>query len=222
MFSILIVEQNVSLVTELQKLLSRKRYFITVCYQVSSAFDALENRQYDLVITASVLKDGEGIEIVEYLNRFSYETRCMILSTRPKYSDRIEAYKKGVDDFLVKPFNLNEFWWRFKSLCFKQKIKERNLLQLCDQVSIYPDEGLLKIEDRTTIIPKKESKILSCLLRHKTRVVGRDEITRWVWSDGEFVPKSVTLDVYIKRIRLKLGKYGEKLQTVRGFGYRIE
>src|SRR5690606_15900678 len=111
---------------------------------------------------------------------------------------------------------------RFKALCFRQKIKERNLLQLCDQVVIYPEEGLLKIEDRTTIMPKKESEILSCLVQHKARVVGRDEIARWVWSDGEFIPKSVTLDVDIRRILLKLETYTQRSQTVRCFDYRIQ
>jgi len=222
MFSILIVDQDIQLVNELQTLFSKKNYFLAICHQLSSAFKKLEERSYDLVISANIFNDGEGIELVEYLNRFSYETRVMLLAKKPTYNDRITAYKNGVDDYLVKPLNMNEFWWRFKSLCFKQKIKERNHLQLCDQVSVYPDEGMLKIEDQTTIMPKKESEILSCILQHKTRVVGRDEITRWVWSDGEFVPKGVTLDVYIKRIRLKLGKYGDKLQTVRGFGYKIE
>jgi DNA-binding response OmpR family regulator len=222
MFAVLIVDEEVEVLAQLREVLSRKRYFLTTCHSITTAFEKIDQRPYDLVITANTFSDGSGIDLVEYINRFSYQTRCMVLARKPKYSDRIAAYKKGVDDFLVKPFNINEFWWRFKALCFRQKVKERNQLQLCDSVSVYPDEGLLRVEDKTTIIPKREAEILGCLVQHKNRVVGRDELARWVWTDGEFIPKSVTLDVYIKRIRIKLGEYSNKLQTVRGFGYRIQ
>jgi DNA-binding response OmpR family regulator len=221
MFSILIVEPDIPLATTIYNLLDRQSYFIKISHTLTTAYELLETRPFDVVIAAYQLPDGMGVELVEYLHRYSFQTRSMVLAKGTTYHDRIAAYKKGVDDFLVKPFNLNEFWYRLNLLCHRQKILQRYELKLCDGVAVYPEEGLLNVDSKSIVIPKKESKLLTCLLTHRTRVVGRDELMRWVWQEGDSMPKDITLDVYIKRIRIKLGRYSHQLQTVRGFGYRI-
>lgn len=221
MFSVLVLEQDAQLADQLASMLNERKYFVTVCHQLSQSYQHLEKRTFDIVITAHELSDGPGIELVEYLQHFAFQTRSMILAKGTTYHDRIAAYKKGADDFIIKPFNMNEFWWRLQTLCHRRKVFARDQIPLCDGVSVYPRESVLQIKNTSVTMPKRESQILTCLLNHRTRVVGRDELTRWVWQEGEFVPKDITLDVYIKRIRMKLGEYSSQLETVRGVGYRI-
>jgi two-component system, OmpR family, response regulator len=222
MFSFLIIEPDSKLASQVQQLLVGKDYFVKVCHGLTPAYLLLEQRSFDVVITAHQLPDGDSLELLSYLRHFAFQTKCMLLAKNTTYHDRIAAYRKGVDDFLVKPFSLTELWWRLQVLCHRQKVLQRQAVALCDEVAVYPKEGLLKIKDQAITMPKRESQILTCLINHRSRVVGRDELMRWVWSEGDNVPKSITLDVYIKRIRMKLGQYSEQLETVRGFGYRIK
>lgn len=222
MFSVLVLEPDVALASKIYQLLIEKNYFVKVCHGLNQVYKILEQRSFDVVISAYQLPDGNGLELVEYLQRFAFQTRSLLIGHHTSYHDRIAAYRNGVDDFMVKPVSLAELWWRLHLLCHRQKILERQAVTLCDAVALYPQEGLLKVQDASVLIPNRECQILTCLIQHRSRVVGRDELMRWVWPEGELVPKSITLDVYIKRIRIRLGSYSDQLQTVRGFGYRIK
>lgn len=222
MYSILLIEPNVELADQLLQLITKKQYCIRVVHQLSSALKLIDGQQFDVIISATSLPDGTSRDVLDYAKQFSFRSRVMILAQNSTYADRVESYKLGVDDYMVKPFNQNEFWWRLNKLCHSRKVLPRKCLRLCEGVSVYPTEGVLKLKEKAKKLPKREAEILGCLLEHKTRVVRREELIRWVWSDASFTPKNITLDVYIKRIRLKLGEYSPYLETVRGFGYRIK
>jgi DNA-binding response OmpR family regulator len=221
MYSILVVEENISLANKTAMLLERKSMLVTVCHMLESAFIKIKNQSYDLVITSQHLPDGDGLEIVEYLRRYSFPTRSMVISKTQSLPNRVRSYKLGADDFIGKPFDVIEFWLRVNILLFRRKILERSTLTLGDQIKLYPEEGLLSIDGKNSLMRRKEAEVLSCLMSHPDRVVSREEITRWVWRDAVTVPKKITLEVYIKRIRIQLGDYSSYLETVRGFGYRI-
>lgn len=221
MFSVLLLETDLTFAHQVHALLIEKKYFVTVGHTLQFGYTQLERRSFDLVIVSDRFCDGQGTEFIDYLQRYSFPTRSILLSKKTSYRDRISAYRAGVDDFILKPVAIMELWWRLQLVCHRQKILTRQAVTLCDSVSIYPKEGLLQLRDQAVPIPKKEGQILACLIHHRSRVVGRDELMRWVWQEGELMPKNITLDVYIKRIRIRLGKYSNYLQTVRGFGYRI-
>jgi len=87
------------------------------------------------------------------------------------------------------------------------------------KIAITPETGELSINGKIVLIRKKEAQLLTCLIRHKNQVISRNKIIDIVWSGNYELPTQSTLDVYIRRIRVKLGKYKSYIKTVRGFGY---
>jgi DNA-binding response OmpR family regulator len=221
MKTILIAENDNALSSLLKNHLESKNYRCFTVARVDLLFDDLEQNQYDLVILDRMLDDGDSIDALEYLADEAFQTKVLILSQKSATEERIKGLEKGADDYLSKPFSLPELTLKTKKLLSTQKILEKDMLQL-GKVVIYPDSGELIIDGVQKTMRKKEMKILACLLRYKNQVVSRDKIIDLVWSGSYNIPTHSTLDVYIRRIRITLGKYKKIIKTVRGFGYMAQ
>ena len=220
MKNILIVENNLTLSKTIQKHLENKKYFVTSCSTIEKAISELEKYSYDLVILDRILDDGDGIEVAEFISDFSYQTKVIILSELTSTNERIKGLEHGADDYLTKPFSLTELTIRIKKLLYTQKIKSVEKLKL-GMITVIPETGELTIEGTKTIMRKRECQLLTCLIRHKNQVISRNKIIDIIWSGSYNLPTQATLDVYIRRLRMKLGKYNSYIKTVRGFGYMI-
>jgi len=218
MKNILIVENNKILAQTLSSNLKSIGYFTQICSSVESAINELESYSYDLVILDRVLDDGDGIEVAEFINDFSYQVKVLMLSELSNTKQRIKGLENGADDYIAKPFSLTELNIKVKKLLNTQKIKEVEKLTL-GTLSLLPETGELSINGKTQLIRKKESQLLCCLMRHKNQVISRNKIIDIVWSGSYELPTQSTLDVYVRRLRIRLGKYKSYIKTVRGFGY---
>lgn len=218
MKNILIVENNKTLATTLATHLKNKKFFVSVTTTIEDSIKELENYSYDLVILDRILDDGDGIEVAEFISDFSYQTKVLILSEIESTNERIRGLESGADDYLIKPFSLTELTIKIQKLLNTQKIKEIEKLSL-GKISIMPETGELNLNGKIKLIRKKESQLLSCLIRHKNQVVSRNKIIDIIWSGGYEQPTQATLDVYIRRLRIRLEKYSSSIKTVRGFGY---
>lgn len=218
MKNILIVENDKTLASTLSNHLKNKGYFTNISSTVDNAVQELENFSYDLVILDRILDDGDGLEVSEFINDFSFQVKVIILSELSEVKDRIKGLEKGADDYLAKPFSLTELSIKVQKLL--NTLKTQNIEKLTlGNISIVPETGELVINGKIQLIRKKEAQLLSCLIRHKNQVLSRNKIMDYVWSGCYEMPTQSTLDVYIRRIRVKLGKYNHKIKTVRGFGY---
>lgn len=215
---ILIVENNIVLADTLSEHLRNKNYFCSICSTVDSAIAELEKFSYDLIILDRILDDGDGIEVAEFISDFSYQTKVLILSDLSAVNKRIEGLEKGADEYLAKPFSLTELTLKINKLLHTQKIKTIETLSL-GKISIIPETGELLLESKKILVRKKEIKLLACLIRHKNQVVSREKIIDLVWENSYDLPTQSTLDVYVRRLRITLGKYKSYIKTVRGFGY---
>ncbi len=215
---ILIVENDKKLAKTLTFHLQSKQFFCVTCDTVKAAITELENFSYDLVLLDRILNDGDGIEVAQFLSEFSYQTKILVLSELSQTNERIAGLEKGADEYLPKPFSLTELTLKINKLLNTQKIKTREELAL-GKLLVHPESGELIINGKTHQIRKKEIQLLTCLIRHKNQVVSRDRIIDIVWSGNYDVPTQSTLDVYVRRLRITLGKYKDYIKTVRGFGY---
>ncbi|MBP7842918.1 response regulator transcription factor [Candidatus Woesebacteria bacterium] len=215
---ILIVENDIKLAKTLTLHLQSKQFFCITCDSVKTAITELENFSYDLVLLDRILNDGDGIEVAQFLSDFSYQTKILVLSELSQPNDRITGLEKGADDYLPKPFSLTELTIKINKLLSTQKIKSQEQLTL-GKLLIHPESGELIINGKTHQVRKKEIQLLTCLIRHKNQVVSRNKIIDIVWSGNYNVPTQSTLDVYVRRLRITLGKYKNSIKTVRGFGY---
>lgn len=217
---ILIVENDKSLSTSLQKYLQSKDYSCTTASSVSESVDLLESQAFDLVIIDRVLDDGDGLDIIEFLSDFSFQTKILVLSDLKTETNRITGLEAGADDYITKPFSLIELGIKVKKLLQTHKLKENELLTIGD-ITANPQTGEVFLKGKRKIFRKKELELLICLLRYKNQVVSRDKIIDSVWSNTYDIPTYSTLDVYVRRIRIALGEYKKYIKTVRGFGYML-
>ena len=218
----MLVESDNLLRNELVTILRSLSATITACATLAEAFHSIELTKYDLVIISREVADGDGIEIAEYLGETSLRTKIIIISNqKTSIQDRIEAYRCGACDFFSKPFNLTEFKYKISALLQLEKILPNSTLQY-SSIKLNPETGTLYLGEKLqTHLRKKESAILTCLLRHRPKIVTKTMIIDYVWGETENVPTHSTVDVYIRRLRTHLGSAHCLIKTARGYGYYI-
>lgn len=221
MHSILIIEDDLSLGKTLKNLLSNKQCKTTVCRSVDQSYQYLETNNPELVIADRLLPDGDGIEIVDFLKNYSYRTKVLMLSKKCDVENRIEGFKNGADDYLAKPFSSQELKLRIDSLLNKNKFSKNNSIRSGD-IEFFPKDGKIVVGLNVTKLRKKESDLFHCLISHQNQVVSRQQIIDWVWGCSDEIPTRSAIDVYIKRIRDKVGINKINIKTIRGFGYMFK
>lgn len=220
MMNILILEDDLNLAQTIARLLDSCGFNTQVCRRLASAYTYLAQEQPDLAIIDRVLPDGDGLEIVEYLQGTSFKTKVLILSQKAETLSRVEGLTKGADDYLAKPFSASELKLRILSLTNKTKHHPRNSLAV-GLVEIFPQENLVKIGQKFKKLRNKETQLLYCLLVHHNQVVTRQQLENWLWGCQENIPTRSAIDVYVKRVRKHLAEKQACLKTVRGCGYQF-
>ena len=190
----------------------------------SAAFwDALKTDKPDLILLDIMLPEQDGIEILQKLRSNADTCRIPIIMATAKGQeyDKIQALDLGADDYLVKPFGMMEMVSRIEAV-----------LRRCggnfNQPSLKVDGVVLNQEERTVMIDGervhltyKEFEVLRYFLSHPGITFSRDQLFTEVWGE-DYVGESRTVDMHIRTLRQKLGPYGERIETVRNVGYRMD
>ena len=225
--TILLVEDEQNLHEALKLNLELEGYEVTSAFDGSEALQKIESAYFDLIIMDIMLPDIDGISITENVRVHNNEVPILILSAKNAASDRILGLKKGADDYLTKPFNLEELLLRVAKLITKNK-----KIQIKESVGDNYHFGDNKIDfkaleaigsDGTSIaLSKKEAMLLKLLIENKNEVVTREKILQVVWGYNVY-PTTRTIDNFILSFR----KYFESdsrnpryFHSVRGMGYK--
>lgn len=217
--NILIVE-NDPLLQKIVQTGLEQFYSCTVVSSVSKACTELERHAYAAVVLDRILDDGDGIEVISYLRDYAYQTRVLIISMLDRAPDRIHGLASGADDYLSKPFSMVELKLRIEKLISSKRL-EPERIYTAGSLELHSDTGLVIYQGQSVQLRKKESQILACLLEYKNRTVSRATLCAQVWPSLLEQPQYSTLDVYIRRLRMALGKAGSYIKTMRGFGYQF-
>lgn len=218
MQQVLIVENDTALAESLKTVLAQLEVVLHHTSTLEQTFSLLEKAKFDIVILDRLLKDGDGLEVAEYLHQVSYPTQIIIISTMGKTSQRLNGLKQGADLYLAKPFNKKELLLMVKKALNAAKIKPNNKLSL-GQLSFSKKTGLVSTPDFNRRLRKKEAEILHFLMVRKNQTVTREQIIAGVWGSSLKIPTYSTIDAYIRKIRVTLGEYANHIKTIRGFGY---
>ena len=190
--------------------------------EAQSLFAALRNQRPRLMILDIMLPGMDGLEILRLL-RSKPETASVpvIMATaRSTEYDKITGLDLGADDYLVKPFGMMEMVSRVRAVLRRASPEApHNLLTLEDLV-MNPAAHTVCIGGAALSLTLKEFDLLRLFLSHPGRVYTREQLLGSVWGT-EYVGESRTVDVHIGTLRTKLGKYGDRIKTVRGVGYRL-
>lgn len=226
--SLLVVEDEESIREAIKLNMELEGYEVTTVDNGAAVLKAVKNEYFDLIILDIMLPEMDGITVCENIRMQNNEVPILFLSARNSGADRIEGLRKGGDDYMTKPFNLEELILRVEKLVVKnKKLKERNSAPdvysfgKC-KIDFSAQSGKDK-EGKAIELSKKEIALLKLLIEHKNEVVSREHILQVVWGYNVY-PTTRTIDNFILNFR----KYFEKdtrnpkhFHSVRGVGYKF-
>ncbi len=218
---ILLVEDEAHLAGATARGLRAHGHAVDVAGTLSAARGKLALEPYDAVLLDLGLPDGEGTTLLDELRSSSDATAVLVLTARDAVSDRVHGLDHGADDYLVKPFALEELLARLRALHRRAIEWHPDLLQV-DTLVLDPARLEARRDARLLELTTTEFALLEFLMRHAGEVCGRARISAKVW-DEHYDPASNVIDVYIARLRRKVDGPADRplLQTVRGAGYRL-
>jgi len=215
---ILIIEDDEAILKVLRRSLAYEGYVVDTAADGESGLTTARDRKPDLVILDWMLPGIDGLEVCQRL-RATGSMPILMLTAKDTTQDRVQGLDAGADDYMVKPFELDELNARVRALLRRTQSDRIPVLTFAD-LSLDTSTRLASRKNRTISLTAKEYDLLELFLRHPRQVLTREMIFDRVWG-YDFGGESNVLDVYIRYLRQKLETEGENrlIHTVRGVGY---
>jgi DNA-binding response OmpR family regulator len=218
---ILVVEDERRVGTFIEKALGEHGFAVRRVSSCAGARDALSESAFDAIVLDLGLPDGDGLELLREWRASAFNEPVLILSARDAVEDRIRGLNLGADDYLPKPFSVDELLARLRSLVrrhagVKQTVLTHGPLRL-DLLS-----RTVSLSGRPIELTSREFALLELFLHHPGRVLTRTLIAEKVW-EASYDLETNLIDVYVRRLRQKFEQAGGELaiRTVRGVGYQL-
>lgn len=220
---ILLIEDEVKIAKALKRALEQESYAVDVAHDSDNGFAMLTTEPYDLAIIDRLLPGNrDGIAIIQAARVQEIHTPILLLTALGSIADRTTGLDAGADDYLVKPFALEELLARVRALLRRPQEQQGTILQFADLTLDTASSRVTRAGEDITLT-SKEYALLEYLLRNQGRPLSKDAIIAHVWDfDSDILPN--TVEVYIKYLRAKIdAPFGSQLiKTVRGFGYKLD
>ena len=218
---ILLVEDEVKLARFVELELTSEGYQVSVAHDGMTGLTLARETELDLAILDWMLPGLTGIELCRRLRATGSKVPVILLTAREDISDRVAGLDAGADDYVVKPFSIEELLARIRAHLRRTQEEETDLVQFED-LSLNRRTREVFRSQRAIDLTVKEFDLLDYLLSHPRQVFTRDQILEHVWG-YDFVGDSNIIEVYVRYLRLKLEEQGEPrlIQTVRGVGYTL-
>ena len=219
---ILVVEDERALCETIVRSLHRLAYSVDPCYDGDTAIDLLGSERYDLVLLDLNLPGADGMTVLRTLRQTDRETRVLILSARSEVADKVEGLDAGANDYLAKPFHLEELEARIRSLTLRQ-FTQNDVVLHCGPLSFDTRSRTATAAGQPLALTRKETGILEYLLLHRGRPVSQEELLEHVWDNS--------VDNFSNSIRVHISALRKKLRAALGYdpvrnrigeGYLIE
>ncbi|MDB5468054.1 MAG: Two-component system, OmpR family, copper resistance phosphate regulon response regulator CusR [Phenylobacterium sp.] len=218
---VLIVEDEARLGAFLKQGLSEHAHTANWVPTCRTANDALAETNYDLIVLDLNLPDGDGLDLVREWRASGFNEPVLILSARDSLEDRIKGLDVGADDYLPKPFSLEELLAKMRALLRRQSVLKQTLLER-NGIRLDLLGHTVHVSDKPIDLTGREYALLEIFMQNGGRVLTRSLISEKIWSSHYDVDTNL-LDVYMSRLRAKLeGALGRPVfKTVRGIGYQL-
>jgi two-component system alkaline phosphatase synthesis response regulator PhoP len=225
--SILLVEDEENLHESLKMNLGLEGYDVVSAFDGKVALQKIKDEYFDLIILDIMLPELDGLTVLETLRINKVDSPVLILSARNTSADRIAGLRKGADDYLTKPFALEELLLRVEKLIRKNKKQVGTGVESSYQfgghtINFKSQEAVLKTGE-TVELSKKEAMLLQLLIEHANEVVTRETILRTVWGYNVF-PTTRTIDNFLLNLRKHFEEDSRNpryFHSVRGVGYKF-
>jgi two-component system, OmpR family, alkaline phosphatase synthesis response regulator PhoP len=225
---ILIVDDEKDIVEMLKYNIEKEGYTVLTALNGNRALEQARENKPDLILLDVMMPEMDGWEVCKQLMRDEKTERIPVIFLTAKGSevDEVVGLELGADDYIIKPISIRKLIARIKTAFRRKEAMTLSTEKLPDVLRI---EGMeinipnytVKIGGDEIFLPKKEFETLVYLANHRGRVISREALLNAVWGENVVVVDR-TVDVHIRKIREKLGDYGDYIETVKGVGYRFK
>ena len=216
---LLIVEDNASLAEWLAKLLRGENYVVDCVLDGESATLGIDLENYDLVVVDLGLPKMDGIDVIRHVRRRGLSMPILILTAKDGLQTRVEGLNAGADDYLTKPFEVEELEARLRALLRRSNTKLMSTLRF-GALSFDQNTRLFAIDGRDVHVSPREHALLETLLRRAGTTVSKETLLESSYGFGDEVSPSA-IEVHVHRLRKKLEGSGVSIATLRGLGYLL-
>ncbi len=214
---ILLVEDDMQLGESLVAALKLELYAVDWLKSGEAVCSALGSTRYDLLILDLGLPGMSGMQVLRQLRADRCILPVLLLTARTTLADKVNGLDSGADDYLAKPFEMDELFARLRSL-LRRKSEQRATQLVVGELNLDPVNRTVTFLGEAQMLTAREYAILEILLRNTGRFVSRTRLEEGLYSWGEEVGSN-TVEVYISRLRKRFGS--ELIETMRGVGYRV-
>jgi two-component system, OmpR family, response regulator len=215
---ILVVEDDKDLNRQLKSGLEDAGYVVDASFDGEEGHFLGDTEPYDAVILDIGLPMMDGISVLEKWRRAGRIMPVMMLTARDRWSDKVAGIDAGADDYVAKPFHMEEVLARLRAL-IRRAAGHASSEIVCGPLRVDTTSARVDVNGEVLKLTSHEFRLLSYLLHHKGKVVSRTELVEHLY-DQDFDRDSNTIEVFVGRLRKKLGV--DLIETIRGLGYRIE
>jgi two-component system OmpR family response regulator len=214
---ILIVEDDPDLRRQLHKALTDTGYAVDVAPDGEEGLFLGDTEPYDAVVLDLGLPKIDGVSVLERWRAAGRVMPVLILTARDRWSEKVAGFDAGADDYLTKPFHIEELLARLRAL-LRRASGHATAALTCGELSVDTRAARASVAGRAIKLTAHEYKVLAYLMHHQGRVVPRSELIEHIY-DQDFDRDSNTIEVFVGRLRKKVGP--DRIQTERGLGYRL-
>jgi two-component system OmpR family response regulator len=214
---ILIVEDDRDLNRQLVSALTDAGYAVDAAFDGEEGFFLGDTEPYDVVILDLGLPVMDGVSVLKQWRRDGRKMPVLILTARDRWSEKVSGFDAGADDYVTKPFQVEEVLARIRALIRRAAGHASAELE-CGGLVINSGSGRVTVDGTPIKLTAQEFRLLDYLMHHKGKIVSRTELTEHIY-DQDFDRESNTIEVFVGRLRKKLG--ADYIHTVRGLGYRL-
>lgn len=218
---LLLVEDNATLADAVSRSLSKQDYAVDVLQEGDSADEVLATQTYDLIILDLTLPKMDGLEVLRNLRRRGTDCPVLILTARTDVKERVAGLDLGADDYLTKPFALEELEARVRAMLRRRSGEARSAVMTHGVLRFDTQSRICWIEDRDIDLTPRERSLLEVLLRRCGKVVSKEQIAESIFSFDDEASLS-SIEIYVHRLRKKLSHPDVTIRTVRGLGYLLD
>jgi two-component system OmpR family response regulator len=214
---ILVVEDDTDLNRQLVTALEEAGYVVDSAADGEEGHFLGDTEPYDAVVLDLGLPTLDGLSVLENWRRDGRTMPVLILTARDRWSDKVAGIDAGADDYVAKPFHMEEVLARVRALVRRAAGHASNELT-CGNVRLDLRAGRVTVDGSAVKLTSHEYRLLSYLLHHQGKVISRTELTEHLY-DQDFDRDSNTVEVFVGRLRKKIG--ADMIETIRGLGYRL-
>ena len=219
MFQILVVEDDRDLNRTVCAYLNNSGYRATGCLRAADAYDAMYETVFDLIVSDIMMPEIDGFEFVKTVRSLNDNIPILFMTARDDFASKQRGYRIGVDDYMVKPIDLDELFLRIGALLRRAKIASSRKIEV-GRFSMDMDEHIALLDGEEISLTRREFNILYKLLSYPKKTFTRQQLMDEFWdADTDTAPRAV--DVYMTKLRSKLSDCDDfEIKTVHGLGYK--